>query len=466
MTPKVSVYITSHNYGRFVAQAIESVLHQKFTDWELIVIDDGSTDDSRSIIQRYEGRPNVRIVLQENRGLLVSSNIALRLSKGRYIVRLDADDYLEENALLVLSNILDTHPEIGLVYPDYYLVDERGDVLGVERRNKLGKEITLYDVPAHGACTLIRKSCLTEVGGYSEDFTCQDGYDLWVKFIDRFGIYNVNIPLFYYRQHGKSLTKNGERILRTRRLIQRQHTALKRKEQPFNVVGIIPVRSQSHEEAAYALRPIGGRPLIDYTIEAALLSEAFTHVVVVSDDADVLAYARSRTGLIAVERPVELARPNTPIEPTIRLGIEAVGPKARVDAFMLLYVNSPLRREHHINSAIDSMLLFDVDSVISVYEDLATHYQHVGAGLRPLMRRRTLRLEKEALWVENGAVYLSKPGHLKAHSYLGDRIGHIVMLKQESFQIDSEDDVALVEFLLTRQRPAQRTEQRGVLMHG
>ncbi len=465
MSPKVTVYITSHNYGRFLEQAIESVLHQKFTNWELIIIDDGSIDDSRAVIKRFEARPNVHIVFQENRGLLVSSNIALRLSKGQYIMRLDADDYLDENALLVLSNILDTHPEIGLVYPDYYLVDERGEILSVERRNKLGKEMTLYDVPAHGACTMIRKSCLMEVGGYSEDFTCQDGYDLWVKFVDRFGIYNVNVPLFYYRQHGKSLTKNAERILRTRRMIQRRHTAHKRKERPFNVIGIIPVRSQSHEEAAYALRPVGGRPLIDYTIDAAVSSEAFTQVVVVSDDADVLAYARKRQGLIALERPVELARPNTPIEPTIRLAIESAGVKAQIEAFMLLYVNSPLRREHHINSAIDTMLLFDVDSVISVYEDLATHYQHVGSGLKPLMRRRRLRLEKEALWVENGAVYLSKLSHLKVSGYLGERIGHIVMLKQESLQIDSEEDVALVEFLLSRQRSGEHVEH-GVLIHG
>jgi CMP-N-acetylneuraminic acid synthetase len=98
------------------------------------------------------------------------------------------------------------------------------------------------------------------------------------------------------------------------------------------------------------------------------------------------------------------------------------------------------------------MRLFDVDSVISVYEDLANHYQHVDSGLRPLFPRRPLRLEKEALWVENGAIYLSKVDNLKEDDVLGRKIGHIVMLKNESVQIDSEEEFLLAECLLQLER--------------
>ena len=121
--PLVTVYITNHNYGRYVRQSIESVLNQKFSAFELIIIDDGSTDGSLEIIAEYEQHPQVRVVSQENRGLVVANNIALRMSRGRYIVRLDADDYFDDNALLVMSNYLETHPEVGLVFPDYYTVD-------------------------------------------------------------------------------------------------------------------------------------------------------------------------------------------------------------------------------------------------------------------------------------------------------------------------------------------------------
>jgi CMP-N-acetylneuraminic acid synthetase len=452
--PKVTVYIPVHNYGRFLPQAIESVAAQKYHDWELIVINDGSTDETREVLARYSAHPQIAVVHQQQRGLPVSNNVALRLARGEYIVRLDADDYLDENMLLVLANILDTHPAVGLVYPDYYRVDERGDILGVERRNKVGSEITVYDMPAHGACTMIRKSCLLELGGYSEDIACQDGFDLWVRFIDRFGIYNVNVPLFYYRQHKHSLTKDQHRILSTRRLIQRRHAQRAQVEEPLRIVGIVPVRAKSHEEAAYALRAIGGRPLVDYTLEAAVMSEALARVVVVTADEEVLAHAGKHAGVTALRRPAALEAPNTPIEPTIRLVLESLAPAQPVDAFMLLYVNSPLRRDHHIRDAIDTMRIFRVDSVISVYENLANHYQHVGAGLRPLFKRRRLRLEKDALWVENGAIYLSRTANLRTEGYLGERIGHSPMLKYESLQIDSEEDFLVVEHLLLRRRAA------------
>src|SRR5437867_1266985 len=103
--PLVTVYITNHNYGRYLEQAIKSVLNQTQQDFELIVIDDGSTDDSRSIIERYADHPKIRPIFQENRGLNISNNIALRAARGQYIMRLDADDYLDENALTVLTGV-------------------------------------------------------------------------------------------------------------------------------------------------------------------------------------------------------------------------------------------------------------------------------------------------------------------------------------------------------------------------
>ena len=132
--PKVTVYIPSHNYGRYLDQSIQSVLRQTASNWELIVIDDGSTDDTAEVLQKYKADSRIRVVHQENKGLNVTNNIALRLARGEYMVRLDADDYFDENALLVLSHALDSKPDIGLVYPDYYMVDDAGTVWAVCRR--------------------------------------------------------------------------------------------------------------------------------------------------------------------------------------------------------------------------------------------------------------------------------------------------------------------------------------------
>ena len=128
-----------------------------------------------------------------------------------------------ENALLVLVNAIEKSDEIALVFPDYYYVDTDGQVTGQERRNNFKSEVTLLDQPAHGACTLIRRDSLLEVGGYSPEFTCQDGWDLWLKLTENYSVENVNLPLFYYRKHDTNLTNDTDRLLETRAEIYKSH---------------------------------------------------------------------------------------------------------------------------------------------------------------------------------------------------------------------------------------------------
>ena len=138
--PKITVYIPTYNYARFLDAAIQSVLKQTMDDWELIVINDGSTDNTAEILEPYRAYPKIRILEHENKGLNFTNNIALRAAEGEYLMRLDADDFLDESILLVLSNILDTKPGVGLVYPDYYHVDEDGEIIEIVRRQKIGEE--------------------------------------------------------------------------------------------------------------------------------------------------------------------------------------------------------------------------------------------------------------------------------------------------------------------------------------
>lgn len=198
----ISVYITNHNYDKYLKQSIESVLDQTFQDFELLIIDDGSTDNSREIIEQYRDHPKISIIYQNNKGLNITNNIAMRASNGKYLMRLDADDFLEKEALEKMSSALESDGELGLVFPDYYYVDAEGNRTGIEQRHNFEKEVSLYDQPAHGACTMIRLQFLKELGGYNESFTCQDGYDLWIKFITHHKVSNINIPLFSYRRHG------------------------------------------------------------------------------------------------------------------------------------------------------------------------------------------------------------------------------------------------------------------------
>jgi len=448
--PKVTVYIPTHNYGEYVSRAIESVINQKFDDWELIVIDDGSTDNTQDILKKFIAHPKMKVIHQERKGLTVTNNIALRLSQGKYIIRLDADDYLDENALLVLSNILDTHPDVDLVYPDYYRVDEDGEIIDVERRKKIGEEVSLLDLPAHGACTMIRKSCLIELGGYDETLSCQDGYDLWIRFIDRYKPYNVNIPLFYYRQHSRSLTQDKRKILSARHQAKRNYVKAKFGKDIPKILAIIPVRKRSNILSDSALKDIAGKPLIYYTISEALKTNLLDKVVVTSDDDEVLKYVQNFPTIIGIKRPPELSLPNSRIEPTVDyiLAFLKKNQNYRPKVVMLLYIHTPLRKYIHIEKAIDTMLIFNVDSVVSVCEDLGFYYRHVKNGLTPLAKRRLLRLERDALYKENGAIYLSKISAIKKNNFLGTKIGHTVMLPEESVKVDSEFNFWIAEKII------------------
>jgi len=457
--PKVTVYITAFNYGRYLKQAVDSVLRQKFDAWELLVINDGSTDNTRDVLSGYEGLERVRIVHQENKGLTVSNNIALRLANGSYVMRLDGDDFLDENALLVLSNILDTNEDVGLVYPDYYLVDEQGEILELVRRKKIGEEVELLDLPAHGACTMIRKECLLALGGYDEQFRCQDGYDLWIRFLERYSPYNVNVPLFYYRQHEESLTRNDERILRTRRRIKRNFVEKKLNGAVPKILAVVPAIRRSNVFREIALRDIAGRPLIWHTLSEAERTDMLDRVVVTTDDEKVVEYVSSHFPAFgAVLRPPEFSRPHTRMGPVLLhlLELLASWDGYRPDAVMLLYINAPLRRKGHIEKAIDTLTIFDLDSVVSVSEELAYCYQHKRHGLVPLQKKRELRLERDALYKENGAVILTRTENIGADEILGPRLGHITMLPEESIRIISRFTFWEAEKILQEWRPLKR----------
>ena len=239
----ISVYIPSHNYGKYVEEAISSVFSQSMTDWELILINDGSLDKTNVIFEAYAKHPRVRVFNVDGIGLPKTSNLALSVARGRYLIRLDGDDIFDENILLVLSNYLENNSDCALVFPDYYLMDELGNVYSHEWRRKLNTKDKLLDEPPNGACTMARISALKEVGGYREDLGAQDGLDLWLKIKNKYKTASVNLPLFYYRRHGKNLTEQPIKITNARRTLKKDGAKdLVKEKTP--VIAVIPCREK------------------------------------------------------------------------------------------------------------------------------------------------------------------------------------------------------------------------------
>ena len=199
--PKVTVYILNYNYSSYIDKAIKSVLDQTYRNLEILVIDDGSTDNSMDVIRNYSDQ--VKVVQQNNIGLVKSIVKAFSIAKGEYVVRLDADDWLAPNCIEMLVKKIEEDKNIALVFPDYFEVDEFGHTIRrIKRHDFSGNgNVSMYDQPAHGACTLTRKEHYFDVGGHDDKLQCQDGVDIWLSLTEKYDVLNVSEPLFFYRKH-------------------------------------------------------------------------------------------------------------------------------------------------------------------------------------------------------------------------------------------------------------------------
>lgn len=446
----VTVYITNYNYGKFIEQAVNSVINQSLDDFEIIIIDDGSTDNSRDNIERLSQHPKIKVIFQQNKGLNVTNNIALRAARGKYIMRLDADDFLDHNALLVMSNMLEKDPELGLVFPDYYITDDEGHPQSIHRRHDFEKDVSLLDQAAHGACTMIRVDFLKEMGGYSEDYSCQDGYELWVKFTARHKVSNINTPLFYYRQHGSNLTKNEQRILSTRATINRDY--VQNDEQKQNTLAIIPVRDANTVNNTLAFSLLGEQSFLEHKINQALEAENIRQVVVSSPDLKVKDFVSGKYGdqVLFIQRPQEQARLNVGLVDTVNHILTQTGIQEQVPAALaILAIEFPFTGSSVIDDAVNTLYLFNSDSLISVRPDTHTFFQHHGHGMQPILNQEKFtKLEREALYKYTGGISLTKTKVFwEEQKFITAKVGHIVIDQQASLGVYSEYDLKLARLL-------------------
>ncbi|MCA9496378.1 MAG: glycosyltransferase [Nanoarchaeota archaeon] len=440
---KVSLYITCYNYEKYVKKAIESALNQNFDDYEVLIFDDGSSDNSRDIINEYKDNPKVRIFFQENQGLIKTSNKALKEAKGKYVMRLDADDFLDENALLVMVTILERENNTYLVYPDYYEVDEEDNITGFVRRKKINREVKFLDLPAHGACTLIDKEVLLKLGGYDESVKRQDGYNLWIKFIQKFNPRNVNVPLFYYRKHIESSTANSKKILEARRKIKENHVMENNVNLHDETLVIVPFRGKNVIENMYH-QDIKGSILLDF-IERNL--ESVRSDLVITSEDDLILDFFAKKGFNIVKRPEELARQNVSIDKTLKYVLSKLDKTYK--NIGIYYPTSPLVSSKHINEAIDTLGIFDADAVVSVKEVSKVFFIHGMNGLMPLFNKhKDLKIERENIYEETGSIIVYKIEFL-LEDKVPLKVGHIVLDDIEGMDIDDEFSFWLIKQVLS-----------------
>jgi glycosyltransferase involved in cell wall biosynthesis len=203
--PTVSVVMSVFNGEAFLQEAVESILRQSFRDLEFIIINDGSTDGSGSILDYYQkSDPRVRVFHQENRGLIQSLNRGCGLARGKYIARMDADDISLNDRLLRQVEWMENHQEVGVLGGAVEWIDSIGKSLGIHTRpgtNDLIRSALTEGCAFWHPTVLIRRDTFRSVGGYRAVVVDAEDYDLWLRIADRSGLANLQAVILKYRIH-------------------------------------------------------------------------------------------------------------------------------------------------------------------------------------------------------------------------------------------------------------------------
>jgi glycosyltransferase involved in cell wall biosynthesis len=446
--PRFTVYIACHDYGRFLGAAIESVLRQTVDDWELIVIDDGSTDDTPTVMNLYRGHPAISLYRTEGIGLPAVGNFALSRARGRYLIRLDGDDVFDENILLVLGNVLDRRSDVALVFPDYFLVDVHGRVFAHERRQRLYDSNHMVDLPPNGACTLIRTAVLRDVGGYREDLGAQDGFDLWTKVAARYKCANVNLPLFYYRRHGTNLTTDVSRIISARRRIKRD--AVKEQLAALRpVIAVIPCRRNFDFVPDLWKQTLGEHTLLERDMAVCLSSQLFDHVVVTCDNEEaaqsVARYSDPRLRFV-LRDPQSTIRSSS-VVPTLERIARGLDP-ALNGVTVMRYIQSPFVTADTLEEAVCTLAISDADSASAVEEIRSRVFRRSAHGLEALNMRGELSSDFDLLYRDSKTCIATRNRNLVTGSLTGGSVASFIVSAAECFFIDSEHSMRLANHMV------------------
>jgi glycosyltransferase involved in cell wall biosynthesis len=225
MTPQISVVMPVRDGARWLGEAITSVQGQTLDDFELVIVDDGSADDSASIVAASAQRdPRIRAIRQEPLGLVAALNRGLKDARAPLIARLDADDRAHPQRLQRQKQYLDNHPEIGLVGTWADRIDEQGTLRGslkpATRPEDLAALLARTNPFLHSS-VMVRSTVLQQVGVYRPAFEGAEDYDLWVRIAEVAQVANLPECLLQYREHPASVTHRARvRQLFSTRLVQ------------------------------------------------------------------------------------------------------------------------------------------------------------------------------------------------------------------------------------------------------
>ena len=216
--PTISVIIAAYNEEKFIGRTIRSLLNQNISQqsYEIIVINDNSSDKTQYALQLFEG--DVRVINNTKKhGLAYSLNLGIKEARGKYVVRVDADDYVHAEYLKVLSEFLEQNKYMDAVACDYLLVDDEEKVLS--RCNCISEPI--------GCGIMFRIENLIEIGLYDDEFLMHEDKELMLRFEKKYTVHRIELPLYRYRKHEGNMTNNISSMKKYERKLNEKHNSKK-----------------------------------------------------------------------------------------------------------------------------------------------------------------------------------------------------------------------------------------------
>ena len=211
MAPSIALIVTVHNRADFLPFTLDSILAQTHSDFELLIWDDGSTDDSVAIARHYALKDDrIRVIAAAHQGIAPTLKSAIAATTGTYLGWVDSDDLLAPTALAETVAILSAHPEVGMVYTNYEVIDAQGQNHGLGQRCRIpySPDRLLVDFMTFHF-RLMRRSVYDQGGGIDPTFAWAEDYDLCLKLSEVTNIYHLPKPLYYYRRHvGNIMSRN------------------------------------------------------------------------------------------------------------------------------------------------------------------------------------------------------------------------------------------------------------------
>lgn len=198
----VSVLIPVHNQEKYIGRCLRSLLNQSLlqSNYEIIIINDGSTDKTEYALDLFKGDIIKVIHNKDNQGLPSALNAGIEQSRGKYIVRVDSDDYVNSHYLLFMSTYLNMNPYMDAVACDYVIVDSNENILDIK---------SFLDEPI-GCGLMFRREQLFNIGKYDPYMKVHEDKDLLIRFKEKYKIHRIELPLYRYRKHNANMTNDKE----------------------------------------------------------------------------------------------------------------------------------------------------------------------------------------------------------------------------------------------------------------